>query len=291
MTSETLFDALETCLQALDQGEAVEACLARYPALADELRPILIAALQAREAAAPEVPAGVAQRGKARLLQAAAEMRARQTTVSAPSVDRKKGFFGARFYRLAVTASLMIAFLLTGGTGLVNASNGALPGDQLYPVKRGWEGLQLALIFDPKAKVEREREFEHERVQEIEELYSEKRIEQINFQGLVQSQNDRAWVIGGLSILIEDETVFQGEATLGALVQVLGETDDGRIKAEKIILITGPSATPSLLSTPAVAPVLQSPATTEPDEQKKKDTSDAGGSSEKDQDETEAQGD
>lgn len=264
MTSETLFEALENCLQALDYGETLETCLLRYPALAEELRPILVAALEARHAAVTEIPAAVAQRGKARVLQAAAELRAASAAAPKPVVlppARRPGFFGARFFRLAATATLMVAFLLTGGTGLVNASNGALPGDQLYPVKRSWEGLRLVLIFDEEAREELEHKFKQERVEEIEELYTEGRMEQVHFQGLVQSQAADFWVVGGLKIEIEKDTVFQGEMTVDALVEVLGETDDGRIKAEQISLVAVPQATPTGLPTlaPRLTPTLAVP--------------------------------
>jgi hypothetical protein len=280
MTTETLFDALEICLQALDQGADVESCLVRYPALADELRPILVAAVQARAAAVTKAPAEVARRGRARVLQAAAEMREQQSAAPVLPFWRQKGFFGARFYRLAVTTMLVIAFLLTGGTGLVNASNGALPGDKLYPVKRGWEGVQLVFVFDQRAKVELEHKFDHERVQEIEELYSEKRFEQVNFQGVVQSQQTGLWVIGGLNIAIENETVYAGEIQLGATVQVIGETDDGMIKAEQIILIAAPGVTPTTNPTLTPAQMVTPEAGEKPEGSQTPEVGEDSGSSE-----------
>jgi hypothetical protein len=284
MTSETLFDALETCLEALDRGDAVESCLMRYPALAEELRPILISALEARRAAVTEIPAEVVARGKARVLQAAAEMRAeRQSQPKAAVLPfwRQKNFFSARFYRLAVTASLMVAFLLTGGTGLVNASSGAIPGDQLYPVKRGWEDVQLAFVFNPQHKVELEHKFDQERVQEIEELYTEGRMEQVHFQGVVQSQTPKFWVIDGLQVAIGEETLFQGEMTVNSLVEVLGETDDGRIKAEQLRLLATPQAYPT--GTPTwLPPTLAAPESThESEDQSGESKAPAGGDQEK----------
>jgi hypothetical protein len=249
MTTQSLFDALEICLQALDQGADVESCLVRYPDLADELRPVLTAAVQARTLAITEVPAEVVQRSKARVLQAAAEMREEQYTAPALPFWRKKGFFGARFYRLALTTALVIAFLLTGGTGLVNASNGAVPGDRLYPVKRSWEGIQLIFVLDQQAKTELEHKFDHERVQEIEVLYSEKRFEQVNFEGVVETQQTGFWRISGLDVAVENETVYSGEIVIGSTVQVVGETDDGIIKAEQITLIATPGSTPTAIST------------------------------------------
>jgi hypothetical protein len=250
MTTDTLFDALEICLQALDEGVAVESCLVLYPALADELRPILVAAVQARVAAVTEVPVDAARRGKARVLQAAAEMREQQMAAPERQAWRKKGFFGARFFRLAVTTVLVIAFLLTGGTGLVNASSGALPGDRLYPVKRSWEDVRLAFVLDSQAKAALEHQFDHERVQEIEELYSEKRIEQVNFDGVVESQQTGSWRISGLNVAIDEETATSANINSGATVRIVGETDDGVIKAGQIILVATPGVTPTAISTP-----------------------------------------
>ena len=79
MMTTNLYDALEICLQALEQGSDVESCLVRFPALADELRPILEAASQARSAAVMDVPPAAMRRSKARVLQAAAEMREQAT--------------------------------------------------------------------------------------------------------------------------------------------------------------------------------------------------------------------
>jgi hypothetical protein len=48
-----LYDALEICLQELEQGADIETALIRYPDLADELRPILEAAVGAQKMAVP----------------------------------------------------------------------------------------------------------------------------------------------------------------------------------------------------------------------------------------------
>jgi len=244
MTQPNLYDALEICLQMLERGGNVESCLARYPGLAEELRPILAAAVRARSATAKTIPVDVIRRSKSRVLQAAAEMREEKQAAILP-FWRKSGFFGARFARLAATSVAMIVFLLSGGTGLVNASTRALPGDQLYPVKRSWEGVRLVFVIDQQKKNELENEFDHERVQEIEELYSEKRIAQVNFQGIVQEQKNNTWVIGGLNVRVEGETIYTGEILPGAAVQVVGETDDEHIKARRIILLATPGVTAS----------------------------------------------
>ncbi|HNO31643.1 MAG TPA: hypothetical protein PKI78_07630, partial [Anaerolineales bacterium] len=70
-----LFDALEICLQEVEDGAEVEAVLAYYPDLASELRPILKTAAKARKMAAAEPAPEVVRRGRARVMQRAAELR------------------------------------------------------------------------------------------------------------------------------------------------------------------------------------------------------------------------
>ena len=83
--SESLFEALEQCLTALEQNQDLATCLARYPALADELRPLLEAAIAAQGLAIPVAPGEAMRRGRSRLLNQAAELREAQVAV--PDVD------------------------------------------------------------------------------------------------------------------------------------------------------------------------------------------------------------
>ncbi len=243
MNNQNLYDALEVCLTALEQGADIESCLARFPEFADELRPILEVASQARVASAVDtIPAEVARRGKARVLQAAAEMREQKRPQAFLPIGRRQFSLG-RFFRLAAASLAMIAFLLTGGTGLVSASSGSIPGDQLYPVKRTWEGIRLFLAIDKNIRERLEDEFEDERVREINELFTEGRLEQVDFQGIVENNEGEIWVIGGLSVKVEHEANIDAEIIPGAFVRVIGETDDGIIKAEQISLILLPLET------------------------------------------------
>lgn len=75
----TLDDVLAECLSLLEEGEAtLEGCLARYPELADDLRPLLLVALRLREGPiASASPATVAE-GRRRLLERLAEERAKE---------------------------------------------------------------------------------------------------------------------------------------------------------------------------------------------------------------------
>ena len=70
-----LYEALEICLEEIEQGMDVETVLFRYPDLADELRPILEASADAKQMAAPMPSEEVVRRNRAKVLQHASEMR------------------------------------------------------------------------------------------------------------------------------------------------------------------------------------------------------------------------
>ena len=251
--TNTLYDSLEVCLQALEEGADLESCLARFPALADELRPILETAAQARAQAVREVPADAMRRGRARVLQHAAELRERDRAAALAPFWHKL-WQPVRTVRTLATSLTAFVFLFSGGTGLVFASSNSLPGDNLYPVKRSWEGVQLAVILDPKAKAQRETEFEQERVHEIHTLFSESRKTKVDFQGVVESQQPNVWQVAGLKIAVDNELATNGKIRPGAQVRVIGETENGVIQAEQINLIQVPSATSTLTPTATLRP-------------------------------------
>jgi hypothetical protein len=140
--NEKLYEALEVCLNALETGVDVESALRLYPQLADELRPVLEASIQAKSLALPSVPGAAKQRGRARVLGHANEMRK-------AAIKPRQRWAMFAFPRLATSLAIALIFLLSG-TGLVSASSGALPGDSLYPVKRSWEDLRCSSSFLPK---------------------------------------------------------------------------------------------------------------------------------------------
>ncbi|MEW5941302.1 MAG: DUF5667 domain-containing protein, partial [Chloroflexota bacterium] len=171
--TEKLYDALEVCLQDMEKGGTIDSALARFPAFADELRPILEASLQARRLAGAPVSEAVHRRGRARLLQRAAELR------EAKRAPRTRTWLFT--FRPAAVTLMLAVFFLTG-TQLVRASSATLPGDNLYPVKRTWEDVRL--FFASGAEREGlELEYETERVDEINELLAEGRSETVSFTG------------------------------------------------------------------------------------------------------------
>ena len=134
--SKRLSEALDLCIDRINRGATVEDCLASYPDLSDELRPLLLTVQSLRSTARlqPRPEAKAAGRGK---LEAA--MRARS---QAPSTGWRLPSFIEPMKGWVAMASIMVLFL--GGFGVVQASSGSAPGDLLYSVKRTVERGQLA---------------------------------------------------------------------------------------------------------------------------------------------------
>ncbi|MCQ3938692.1 MAG: hypothetical protein DPW18_16840 [Chloroflexi bacterium] len=228
-----LFDALEVCLHEIENGTDLETALARYPDLAGELRPILKTAIKARNMSAAEPSAEAARRGRARVMQRAAEIRESRRAPNRRVIPV--------FSRLAISFALVIAFLLSG-TGILSASASALPGESLYPVKRGWESVRLFFIFDQEARELLANEFENERLHEIDELLAEGRHETIQFAGVFMRVKNNTYVSGLMVVLPEN---IQSPEN-GAPVIVSGRTNaQGFIEVTSLDLLPAGSVVPA----------------------------------------------
>ena len=213
--NKQLYEALEYCLHAVEDGANPEAVLARYPQLVDELRPLLRAAQQARGLGVPEPSAAAMRQGRVRLLQRADALRLARRSHSGPMVRR-----------LAFTLVLTLVFFFFSGTGLVRASSSTLPGDNLYPVKRTWEDVRLLFVFAPGHREALEGEYEQERLDEVSDLLKKGRAVSITFTGLITSQQDGQITVSGVPVVISNQTQFSGtQAVVGASVIVVGQTD------------------------------------------------------------------
>ncbi len=225
--NEKLYDALEVCIKALETGAEIEAVLKLYPQMADELRPILEAMIQAQSLSATSVPEDAIRRGRAHVLGHAAEMR--------ESSRRPRGGVGFVFRRLATSLALSFVLLLSV-TGIVNASSGSLPGDNLYPIKRTWEDVRLWFTFSPEGREELESEYEQERLDEIDELLVDGREETIAFYGIITAQDGDYWLVSGVPVQITAGTQLPAKpVAIGAPVTVVGSTNaQGFIEAQMV---------------------------------------------------------
>ena len=231
--NENLYEALEVSLNALEAGADLETVLRRFPDIKDNLRPLLETSQQASSLSLPEVSAVVQQRAKARVLGHAAQMRA-------SSAKPRRHLMLFAFPRLATSLAIAIIFFLLSGTGLVRASNGALPGDQLYPVKRTWEDVRLALVLNPEGREQLQSEFGKERLQEIDELMVEKRHATISFSGLLGKQSGNIWMVSTVPVHITAATQLPEEpVSAGATIKVNGWTNaQGFVEAVRVEILT-----------------------------------------------------
>jgi hypothetical protein len=135
--------------------------------------------------------------------------------------------------------------LFMGGSGLVNASASALPGENLYPVKLTWENVRIFLAFNEGSRETLKRTFEDERLREVAKLLEKGRQETIHFFGIYRKVNDITYV-SGIRIVISDTTELPPEPLQnGASVEVTGQTDaNGFVEAKSIKLLPGESRVP-----------------------------------------------
>ncbi|OGO41702.1 MAG: hypothetical protein A2W36_02460, partial [Chloroflexi bacterium RBG_16_58_14] len=178
-TLKGMEEVLADSLLALEQGEGLEAVLARYPEQAGELKPLLeMAAWMGAARAAVEPRPGYVRASRARLIERIGQAQAVQPL---SWWERLSGMFVGRRYatQLAVVA-LMLACLVLGSSGIAYASQGALPGDRLYPVKLGLEQVELLVNLDPVEEVRLHLHFSQNRLDEIEHLVAQGRYQDVH---------------------------------------------------------------------------------------------------------------
>ncbi len=224
------YDILEECLKALDNGQTVESVLARYPDRARELRPLLNTAIRAGTLGGVPVPEQFQKRDRNRLIRRAAEMR---------ESKRPARRMILLFPRLAVLLGVIGALILSS-TGLVSASGSSIPGDQLYPVKRTWEGVRLLFVFTSQEREILQSQYEQERLNEADELLNMGRSStRVTFSGVVTQQQDGSWKVSGIPVSVSNSTTLpKGTITDSAPVVVTGITrSNGVVEAQEIQLL------------------------------------------------------
>lgn len=204
-------NVLQACLEALQSGqETIDSLLARYPELADQLRPELEIALWLQSHAEgmgprPEFVTASRQRlmGELRRDQArertnghARDGRADPREVSgAPAQDRQTlrhpavqpflGWFTRRLHLPRTVAALALACVLLlalffSGSGIVLAAESALPGDPLYPVKTTYEQAALRVSNNELTDAQLSVRFTQRRLMELNRLIAAGRYDNID---------------------------------------------------------------------------------------------------------------
>ena len=226
-----LYDVLELCLQEIEKGTDIETVLSRYPKHAEELRPILETSVQAIGLAPMGPSPEVERRGRAKVLQQAALMREAQAQPT-------RRLWSVPLRRALVTLTV-IGVLFISSTRLVQAASTTLPGDNLYPVKRTWEDVRVLFTFDNQAREALEVEHENERLDELNDLFTEGRSAKVDFAGTVMSQNGDLWQVSKIPVLISSQTELRSQPiVVGNAVRVRGYTQlGGTVMAERVELL------------------------------------------------------
>jgi hypothetical protein len=183
MMAHTLGSILDECLAALSRGESLEACLARYPEHAEELRIHLLLAqrlsLTPRHEPRPGSRSAAWQQFRAR----AEDMRLGRR----PRFSINVGWMRP----LAITAAVILAILVAGG-GTIYASQDALPDSPLYRVKLATEEARLWFVFDDVREAEMLLDQSNERTDEIMEMVRNGKPVSGNVLAALRERNARA---------------------------------------------------------------------------------------------------
>jgi hypothetical protein len=221
---------LTAALDDLEEGDSVEIILDRYPDHAAELR-MALGAIRNLQTVSPAPTAAAERSSRRRFLEHGAMLKAEQGQQASLPLWRRLFFsFGAAAIALALIAIIVVP-----------ASRGAIPGDLLYPVKRGYEGVQL-FFASAAGKQELHEQLDNERNRELYEMIDTGRDGFAGYKGTITEMEPGMWTIGDIRAYINEETLLVGEPEVGALVAAHCRVEDGQVYAERIAVIAAPEA-------------------------------------------------
>ncbi len=174
---------LDECLAALSRGESLEACLARFPEHAEELRTALLLAQRLSLTPRHEPRPGAQDAAWQRFRRRTEDIRLGRTPRFSISIGWMRP--------LAIAAAVVLAILGAGG-GTIYASQDALPDSPLYRVKLATEEVRLWFVFDDVHKAEVLLDQSNERTGEIMEMVRSGKAVPGNVLTALRERNARA---------------------------------------------------------------------------------------------------
>ncbi len=164
--TEDFNSVLEQCLGQIGAGKAtIWNCLARYPELAGELEPLLLAAEQMWVVPKPVLSSEARARIDVQVFSAVSTSEQHQPAVGQPpSTGRRRGWTSV--WRWAATGLAFLAVFFLSFTLVADAVGRTLPGSPLHPVKLAAENTRLWLAptqHKPKLQLE----FARRRLEEV----------------------------------------------------------------------------------------------------------------------------
>ena len=155
MNDRELTRILSTCLEEIAAGDTLAACLARYPEQAGALAPMLAAAVELQALRSHDLSVPARLRAKARLREAQARQRSISITAWSARVVPPGWWprLGALPAPRALAGVLVALCLLVLSAGIVAASH---PGDLAYGLRVAVERVPARLVASPEARARAE---------------------------------------------------------------------------------------------------------------------------------------
>ncbi|HEX9029491.1 MAG TPA: DUF5667 domain-containing protein, partial [Anaerolineales bacterium] len=200
-------------MELIRSGAALEEVLARYPAQAGELRPILEAAILAQEIGKQSQPPASAQS-----LSLVKFLSAARLAKAGP--PKRVSSFGLR---LAFSLALLLVILVIGAGSALVVSAHALPGQPLYTIKLAAENTRLMLAKDPKQRLSLEQSFDQERTAEVHQLINLSRSIPVNFSGSISKIDEGALTVSGLRVITPSGSKLVAGIDVGVQVSIKGQ--------------------------------------------------------------------
>ena len=239
--------ALDDCLNLIRVGASVNDCLARYQEYAEELEPLLRLASGVKAVPTPRPDSVAVQSNLQRMLDAAQEAAARRQGRRLALFRRTRPLFRATMSVVAVVVLVAVV-----ASALFASAADSLPGQALYPVKRLGEEARLSLTFSAARRQELESEYMGARRREVRRILEAGQQAVVEFRGELEGLGDDYWIIGGLKVILNGDTLIEGHKAIGAMVIVRAQASgDGSLQALKLQILANPLLlTPVITSTP-----------------------------------------
>jgi hypothetical protein len=158
--------------------------------------------------------------------------------------------------RAAVALSAVLLLVGLSLALLFASAADSLPGQTLYPVKRFGENVRLSLTLNTAARQELQTQFRLERQREARQLLESGQQATLKFRSQLEEIGDGYWIVGGQKVILDDDTVVEGQVVVGATVIVHASAPgDGTLLAIKLQVLADPRMlTPVVTSTPTPTP-------------------------------------
>lgn len=236
---------LDECISALQAGVPLEEVLAEVPEYADELRPLLLAAMVLTEPRPEALPEEHKAALRAEYMRHVAELPEHHPVPWMEKLRAVLHIIRKRATRQAVIGDLLtvlitvlVTMMIAAGT-LYFLAQDSLPGDALYSLKRISESVQLSLTADEASRHQLEERFNRRRLQEIETLIRLNRAAVVEFTGVVQTQGENLWIIENFTVFLPNDVQVPPDIKEGDRVEVVGLLRTNNVLVADTIRLAG----------------------------------------------------